>query len=109
MFKILNNNYFLLIASSTLIIAYELPTITNSFNLRNINWGGYSILAFILVSSFLAALIHSSKKQLVLAFTLFFFIGISNQAFSLINENENLDLEALQKDSAFYSILNEGL
>ena len=107
--KILNNNYFLLIASSTLIIAYELPTITNSFNLRNINWGGYSILAFILVSSFLAALIHSSKKQLVLAFTLFFFIGISNQAFSLINENENLDLEALQKDSAFYSILNEGL
>ena len=49
------------------------------------------------------------QKQLILFFSIFLFIGISNQAISFFNKAENVDLEALQNASPFYPILNEGL
>ena len=42
-------------------------------------------------------------------FSIFFFIGISNQVISIFNKTENVDLEALQNATPFYPILNEGL
>ena len=42
-------------------------------------------------------------------FSIFLFIGISNQVISIFNKTENVDLEALQNATPFYPILNEGL
>ena len=107
--NLLNNSYFVLIPTSVLIIVYELPTITNSFNLNHINWAGYAIFTFIFLIVFLMSLLKNSTRRFSLIFIVFLVIGTSNQILGLFNKTENIDLETLQNDSPFYSLLSNNI
>ena len=103
--KLFQTDNFLLVPTATILIVYELPTISSSFNLRNFNWFPFIFLVFIFLIIFLRVLINSNTKQLILIFLLFLGIGISNQLVAEVNKPPNEDLASVQKASPFSSIL----
>ncbi len=103
--KLFQTNNFLLVSTATVLIVYELPTISSNFNLRNVNWFPFIFLVFIFLIIFLRVLINSDTKQIILIFLLFLGIGISNQLVAEINKPPNEDLASIQQASPFTSIL----
>ena len=56
--KLFQTDNFLLVPTATILIVYELPTISSSFNLRNFNWFPFIFLVFIFLIIFLRVLIN---------------------------------------------------
>tara|TARA_B100001564_G_scaffold1791_1_gene1593 strand:- start:11370 stop:13256 length:1887 start_codon:yes stop_codon:yes gene_type:complete len=103
--KLFQTDNFLLVSTATILIVYELPTISSGFNLRNFNWFPFIFLVFIFLIIFLSVLINSNTKQLILIFLIFLGVGISNQLVAEVNKPSNEELASVQKASPFNSIL----
>ena len=103
--KLFRTNNFLIVSTAMTLVVYELPTISTNFNLRYINWFPYVFLVFVFLIIFLNVIINSKTKQLILIFILFLGVGINNQVIAQINKAPNADLESLQQESPFNSIL----